>query len=101
MKGIIRYNKLRSDLSKYVKANGIDLPKGSFNKLNTEVFRSTKEDPFDQVVSNIDVFIRDYVNPDEGIDVIPNNRWWTIEEELEKFPEEMQIVLDNSTGIDG
>lgn len=101
MQGIVRYNKIRSELSKFVKANDVKLAKGSFNELNKETFRSTKDQPLSEVINNIDVFVDERIRPDEEFDVIPESNWFHIKDETNGYGIDQRIVVDNSHAIEG
>lgn len=58
--GIVRYNRIRSALSKDLKSRGIKLESGGFDKINNNIFRTTREDPLKMVTSNIDELARSF-----------------------------------------
>ena len=52
--GIVRYNRIRHELSEWKKENNLTFKKNYFDKLNKDIFRRTKEDPLKHVIDNID-----------------------------------------------
>lgn len=53
VRGIVAYNKIRSKLSKEVKAKGIKLETGAFNTLSTNIFRHNKGKAIQPILTNI------------------------------------------------
>uniref|UniRef100_A0A6M3J5H9 Uncharacterized protein n=1 Tax=viral metagenome TaxID=1070528 RepID=A0A6M3J5H9_9ZZZZ len=91
-----RWNQIRSDLSRAVKAQGKTLQKGEFNRLNQSLYHSTKDQPYSRIQGRIfedvqtavivpTLFIiepRDYFNLDPilsgGIEGFPDNVWFDV-----------------------
>lgn len=66
VKGIVAYNRIRSALSKEIKAKGIKLEKGAFNTLSTDIFRHNKGKYIDPILDEIGEQITIEREPDVG-----------------------------------
>jgi len=117
-RGIVRYNKIRRELSQDLKKRGVKLEAWAFNDLSRDIFRLTKTDPFSRLMQSVGdmatTMRKEGVPPilpvqrtkaeiEQGIE--PKNKgavnYWDIDNlPYESFPENLIISSPNVLGKD-
>ena len=101
VKGIVAYNKIRSELSKEVKDKGLTLDKGVFNELSRDIFRHNKGKQLSPVLSDIENQITTETSVDIGTFEMQDNlvnpfNYWEFNNNYiaESMHEDLWIISD-------
>jgi hypothetical protein len=100
--GFENYNKVRSELSVYLKSKGKPYTKKEFNNYVNDLYGKIKSKTSTQqqislAVRNIDVFIGQYFS--QGLTLyskVDRFEWWSISDKVGMLPADYYVVVDNS-----
>jgi len=96
-KGIVRYNRIRSELSKELKAQKIELEPWAFNAMSRDIFRTTKSDSYSRVEENI-MTLAESMRGRAAVPLLPaedcdTKEYWEVDSfAKEALPDDLWIV---------